>query len=93
MGAPRAGFLWITGRWDWQNGNWQWVPGHWERERANMMWISGRWEAQGGRWIWVEGRWDARAAMRCRPQPHDLRPEKDRPVVGVAGDVVETCED
>lgn len=57
--APRAGFVWITGRWDWRSGQWTWVGGHWEREHANMMWVAGRWEMQGGRWIWVEGTWQA----------------------------------
>ncbi len=32
---------------------------------------------------------DARARMRRRPQPNDLRAEMDRPVVAVVGDVVE----
>jgi hypothetical protein len=64
--APRSGFIWITGRWDWRNGNWAWVDGHYERERANQAWIAGRWELQGNRWIWVEGRWDVRASGNVR---------------------------
>ena len=56
--GPRAGFVWIAGRWDWRNGQWAWVDGHWERERANEVWVAGRWEMQGNRWVWVEGRWD-----------------------------------
>src|SRR3569623_1886380 len=59
---PRAGFVWITGRWDWHNGRWEWMAGHWERERAIQMWVAGRWELQGGRYVWVEGSWQARAA-------------------------------
>ena len=34
-------------------------------------------------------RQDARPRVRCRAQPHDLRPEVDRPVVAVVGDVIE----
>ena len=59
---PRAGFVWITGRWDWRGGRWEWIGGHWERQRANMMWVDGRWELQGNRYIWVEGTWQAHAA-------------------------------
>jgi hypothetical protein len=59
---PRAGFVWITGRWDWRGGRWEWVGGHWERERANQIWIAGRWERRGNRFEWVEGRWEAGAA-------------------------------
>jgi hypothetical protein len=65
-GAPRTGFVWIQGRWDWQNGNWMWVDGHWERERANQMWINGSWQMQGNRWVWVEGRWDVRGGYNPR---------------------------
>ena len=63
FGAPRTGFLWVSGRWNWANGNWAWVDGHWERERANMQWITGRWELQGNYYVWVEGRWDRAGAQ------------------------------
>ena len=36
---------------------------------------------------------NAGAAVRRRPQPDDLRPEADRPVIGVAGGVMESDED
>jgi hypothetical protein len=53
---PRAGFVWIKGRWDWK-GKWEWMPGHWERERAGKKWQEARWENQGGHWKLVEGSW------------------------------------
>ena len=67
-GAPRAGFVWIAGRWNWLNGRWEWVAGHWERERANMSWVPGRWELQGNYYVWIEGRWDQAA-----PPPPTVR--------------------
>lgn len=58
---PRAGFIWVRGRWDWRGNKWEWVPGHWERQRANKRWVDGRWEqrTQGNVrfWVWVEGGW------------------------------------
>jgi hypothetical protein len=54
---PRSGYLWVSGRWQWSNGNWEWVPGHWERARAGFEWEAGRWERQGDRFVWIEGRW------------------------------------
>ena len=72
-GPPRAGFLFVAGRWDWRNGNWAWVPGHWERERANMTWVGGRWELQGNYYVWVEGRWDRAAPQPAGPVVRDHR--------------------
>jgi hypothetical protein len=60
-GAPRAGFIWVTGRWDWRNGAWAWADGHWERQQANMVWVAGRWELQGNYYVWIDGRWDRAA--------------------------------
>ena len=59
--GEKAGFVWVTGRWDWKNGQWAWMNGHWERPRANMVWVAGRWELQGDRYVWVEGKWEAGA--------------------------------
>jgi hypothetical protein len=55
--APRAGFVWVAGRWDWRDGKWDWVAGHWERERAGKRWNDGRWDKQGDRWTYIEGTW------------------------------------
>jgi hypothetical protein len=63
-GAPRAGFVWIAGRWDWRDGAWAWVDGHWERERANQVWYAGTWELRGDRYVWIEGHWGAAAAVQ-----------------------------
>jgi len=55
---PRAGFVWIRGRWDWKAGKWDWMPGHWERERAGKHWREAKWENQGGHWKLAEGAWE-----------------------------------
>ncbi|MBA3819251.1 MAG: YXWGXW repeat-containing protein [Deltaproteobacteria bacterium] len=57
---PKAGMLWVTGRWDWRNGQYVWIDGHWERERAAEVWTTGRWELQGNYYVWIEGRWSPR---------------------------------
>ena len=53
----RPGYVFVPGRWSWQQRQWAWTPGHWERERAGYAWTPGRWERQGPRWIWIEGSW------------------------------------
>lgn len=55
--SARPGFVWVRGRWDWQNGQWAWVGGHWERERVGYAWTEGRWERRGNSWHWIEGSW------------------------------------
>jgi hypothetical protein len=59
---PKAGFVWINGRWDWKNGKWEWMNGHWERERAGKHWQEARWENQGGHWKLTDGAWVEGAA-------------------------------
>lgn len=59
-GAPRAGFIWMSGHWDWRNGQWVWLDGRWERERARQVWIGGKWELQGNYYVWIEGHWGNR---------------------------------
>lgn len=61
--APRAGFVWVRGHYEWRNGQYDWVPGHWERERARERWVDGRWELRGDRWEWVPGFWENRPAQ------------------------------
>lgn len=73
FGAPRDGYVWISGRWDWRNGQWAWVDGHWERKRANMVWNPGRWENQGGYYVWIEGSWGAGQPAQQGPVIRDHR--------------------
>jgi hypothetical protein len=67
--APRPGFVFVTGRWDWRDGNWQWSAGHWERERPTQRWNAGRWELRGDHWEWIEGSWGANPAYPDQPPP------------------------
>ena len=61
--SPKRGYVWVKGRWDWNDGEWAWMPGHWERERASFVWQDGRWESKNGQWVWVEGSWQAAAPV------------------------------
>jgi hypothetical protein len=59
--APRAGYVWVRGHWEWRGNQYVWEKGHWERERQQMRWVDGHWERQSNNdWIWIEGRWEAR---------------------------------
>jgi hypothetical protein len=50
---PRAGAVWVKGRWDWRGGRWMWVDGHWENERVGYYWEEGQWVRRGNSWHWV----------------------------------------
>jgi hypothetical protein len=56
--APRAGYIWAPGYWDWRSNRHVWLKGHWERERHGMYWHPNRWTERDGRWSLEKGRWD-----------------------------------
>jgi WXXGXW repeat (2 copies) len=62
---PRAGYVYIQGRWDRRGNNWHWQDGHWERQRANAYYRPGRWQRHRNRGhVYVEGRWEVRKGRR-----------------------------
>jgi hypothetical protein len=56
--APRAGYVWQPGYYDWRDGRHVWLRGHWVRERKGYYWHPNRWEQRDGRWALERGRWD-----------------------------------
>jgi len=56
--APRPGFVWAPGYWDWRHGHHVWVRGHYIRERHGMYWHPDRWVERDGRYVLERGRWD-----------------------------------
>ncbi|AIO69216.1 YXWGXW repeat-containing protein [Burkholderia oklahomensis] len=55
--APRAGFAWDQGHWQWRYGRYAWIPGHWQPVRVGYRWVPGHWVAYGPNWQWVPGHW------------------------------------
>ena len=80
----RPGFVFIGGRWVWQDEQWVWIAGHWERERAGFAWNPGRWERQDRAWIWIEGSWVASGptTVDMSPPPPPVTAPPDRPSLG-----------
>jgi hypothetical protein len=56
--APRRGFVWAPGFWEWRGREHVWVGGHWERERRGHHWIPAHWDEHGGHYRFEEGHWD-----------------------------------
>jgi len=55
--APRPGFVWAPGYWDWRASRYYWVTGHWVRARPGYVYYTPRWHASAGRWYVDRGGW------------------------------------
>ena len=65
--APRAGYVWQPGFWEYRGDRHYWRRGHWVRERPGYYWHPSRWQQRDGRWYLERGRWDReRYAYRGR---------------------------
>ena len=58
--APRTGYIWSPGHWQWSRSGYShvWVAGHWERARVGYIYRAPRWVERGGRWYYEAPRWD-----------------------------------
>jgi len=58
--APRRGYVWAPGHWQW-NGNRTrhvWVAGNWQRARPGYAYHAPAWVERDGRWHYTASRWD-----------------------------------
>ena len=60
--APRAGYVWAPGHWQWDGRHHVWTAGRWEVSRPGYRFVEPRWERyyEGGRerWRYQTSRWD-----------------------------------
>ena len=78
--APRRGYAWAPGYWDWRGKRHVWHAGSWVRERPGHRYRETRWVERDGRWYLSRGRWER---MRDRdgdgvPDRFDRRPDNPR---------------
>jgi len=55
--APRVGFVWVPGYWDWRYHRHYWVAGHWVRHRPGYLYEPARWIDRGGNWYYHRAAW------------------------------------
>ena len=56
--APRPGYLWCDGYWDWRGRAWVWLPGYWAKPpRPHSAWVPGYWRPHRGGHAFVRGYW------------------------------------
>jgi hypothetical protein len=56
--APRVGYVWAPGYWEWRGNAHVWVAGRWIGERHGYHWIGDRWGQVGGHWHHFPGHWE-----------------------------------
>jgi hypothetical protein len=55
--APRRGYTWAPGYWDWRGNRHVWVAGHWVKERRGYAYHEPRWVERDGRWMQERRGW------------------------------------
>jgi WXXGXW repeat (2 copies) len=56
--APRPGYVWAPGYWDWRGGKHYWVRGDWQREREGYVYHHPEWVHHGDAWHLNRGGWE-----------------------------------
>ena len=55
--APRVGFVWVPGYWDWRYNRYHWVPRRYTRPRPGYHYAPARWVARDGRYYYSRPGW------------------------------------
>jgi hypothetical protein len=56
--APRDGYVWAPGYWDWNGRAYSWVSGHYIFEHRGAHWVPDRWDQVGSHWQRATGHWE-----------------------------------
>jgi hypothetical protein len=56
--APRDGYVWSNGVWQYDGSTHVWAPGEWQAARPGYTYSQPRWVENNGRWGYQASRWD-----------------------------------
>ena len=56
--APRSGYIWQAGHWNWDGNRHVWSNGNWQAARPGYSYNAPRWVEHNGRWNYQASRWD-----------------------------------
>ena len=56
--APRVGYVWAPGYYDYDGHRHHWRHGHWIHEHHGHHWVADRWDEHEGRWHHERGHWE-----------------------------------
>jgi hypothetical protein len=69
--APRVGYQWVGGHWEWRGHKYVWESGTWVKERPGYTYYAPAWVETNGHWERREARWGR------RDDDHDGIPNAD----------------
>ena len=69
--APRAGYVWAPGYWNWADQRHVWAPGRWMEARPGSYWVADRWASRDGRHHFEPGRWEYAGRERDGRKEHE----------------------
>jgi hypothetical protein len=71
--APRRGYVWAPGYWDWNGHSHAWREGHWERARSGYVYERPEWRHDNGQWQLNKGGWkqEKKEYKRDKHDRHD----------------------
>ncbi|TFW31864.1 YXWGXW repeat-containing protein [Massilia horti] len=55
--APRRGYIWAPGHWEWRGHRHEWVRGYWIAERPGYVYNAPVWYRRDGGWYMEPARW------------------------------------
>lgn len=71
--APRPGYFWAGGHWEWRGHRHEWIPGVWIAERPGYVYSPAVWVQRDGHWFMEGGRWAPRGGP---DRNHDGVPDR-----------------
>jgi hypothetical protein len=69
--APRHGYVWAPGYWQWNGHRHNWVQGQWLEARPGYAYAAPSWHQRDGRWYMEPARWNAHGPDRGRMAFYD----------------------
>jgi len=75
--APRRGYVWAPGHWEWRGHRHHWVPGYWIAERPGYVYSAPAWHRRDRGWYMEPAQWRPRhVAYAGRDRDRDGIPDR-----------------
>jgi len=86
--APREGFVWAPGHYEWRGDQYVWIRGHWLTARNGYEYREPRWVQRGnGEWYMIGGGWERGAYANRYDRRDDWRHDRYARRYGPDGDL------